>query len=131
MTVKKRKKDAPAAGPSLSEAEVEQRQILFRALFDLSPDAVVLIDPHNPNVIWPIIDCNATACLMHGYSREELIGHSIDILNVIPGTQVGRIAYLKQLRDKGSLKIEIHHRRKNGSVFPVDVTTSLIAIGER
>src|SRR5688500_4554896 len=106
MTVRKRKKDAPAAGPSLSQAEVEQRQILFRALFDLSPDAVLLIDPHDPSVIWPILDCNATACLMYGYRREELVGHSIDILNVTSGTQVGRIAYLKQLRDAGSLKIE-------------------------
>ena len=114
-----------------AEAEVEQSEILFRALFDRSPDAVVLIDPHDPTFSWPIIDCNAAACLMNGYSREELIGHSIDILNITSGTPAERIAYLKQLRDAGNLKIETHHRRKNGLVFPVDVSTSLIMIGER
>jgi two-component system, sensor histidine kinase and response regulator len=60
-----------------------------------------------------------------------LIGHSIDILNVTSGTEAERIAYLKQLRDAGNLKIETNHRRKNGLVFPVDVSTSLIMIGER
>ncbi len=114
-----------------AEAEVEQSEILFRALFDRSPDAVVLIDPHDPNVSWPIIDCNAAACLMNGYSREELVGHSIDILNVTSGTQAERIAYLEQLRDAGNLKLETHHRRKSGIVFPVDVSTSLIGVGAR
>ncbi|MBC7875797.1 MAG: response regulator [Anaerolineales bacterium] len=114
-----------------AEAEVEQSEILFRALFDRSPDAVVLIDPHDPKVSWPIIDCNEAACLMNDYSREELIGHSIDILNVTSGTQAERDAYLKKLRDAGNIKIETHHRRKDGFIFPVDVSTSLIMVGER
>jgi len=114
-----------------AEAELKRRQILFRALFDRSPDAVVVIDPHDPSNSWPIIDCNAAACQMSGYSREELIGYSIDVLNVAPSTQAERIAYLKQLRDAGNLKIETHHRRKNGIVFPIDVTTSIVAVGER
>jgi PAS domain S-box-containing protein len=54
---------------------------------------------------------------MNGYNREELIGQSIDILNVTSGTPAERIAYLKQLRDAGNLKVETHHRRKNGSTF--------------
>ncbi len=42
------------------EARLEKSETLFRALFDLSPDAVVVIDPHDPNVSWPIIDCNVS-----------------------------------------------------------------------
>jgi PAS domain S-box-containing protein len=114
-----------------AEAEVEQSEILFRALFDRSPDAVVLIDPHALNVSWPIIDCNIAACLMNGYSREELIGHSIDILNVTSGTQAERTAYLAQLREAGNFKIETQHRHKNGFVFSVDVSTSIITLRER
>jgi diguanylate cyclase (GGDEF)-like protein/PAS domain S-box-containing protein len=112
-------------------AEREKSEALFRTLFELSPDAVVLIDPHDPNVSWPIIDCNAVACLMNGYSRSEVIGQSIDILNMTPGAQAERIAYLGKLREAGVLKLEAHHRRKNGEVFPVEISTKLITIGER
>ncbi|MEO5888291.1 MAG: PAS domain S-box protein [Anaerolineales bacterium] len=114
-----------------AEAAVEQSETLFRGLFDLSPDAIVVIDPHDPNVVWPIIDGNMVACVMNGYQREELIGQSIDILNLTARTPDERRAYLDQLREAGHLKLETEHRRKSGGLFPVEVSTSLIRIGER
>ncbi len=108
-----------------------QEQDLLRTLLDLSPDAVIVIDPHDPNISWPIIDCNAAACLMNGFRREELIGHSIDVLNETEGTQEERDAYLKQLREAGTFKLETNHHRKDGTVFPVEISTTLIRIGER
>ena len=113
-----------------AEAKLEQSETLFRGLFDLSPDAVVVIDPHD-SVLWPIIDCNMAACVMNGYKRQELIGQSIDVLNLTSGTPEERTAYLDQLREAGNIKLETHHRRKNGEVFPVEVSTSLIQVGER
>src|SRR5215211_5346407 len=116
-----------------AEAALEQSEIMFRALFDLSPDAVVVIDPHDPSGLWPIVDCNMAACLMNGYRREELIGHSIDILYTNVSTDADRIAYMDKLRDAitWSLKVETHHRHKDGIIFPVEVSTSLIKVGER
>jgi PAS domain S-box-containing protein len=113
-----------------AETQLEESETLFRGLFDLSPDAVVVIDPHD-SVLWPIIDCNMAACVMNGYERDELIGQSIDILNLTTGTPEERTAYLDQLRQAGILKLETQHRRKNGEVFPVEVSTSLIKVGER
>jgi two-component system, sensor histidine kinase and response regulator len=113
------------------EAKLEQSETLFRGLFDLSPDAFVVIDPHAPNISWPIIDCNVAACLMNGYQRAELVGHSIDVLNTTEGTQEERIAYLDQLRAAGNFKLETEHRHRSGSVFPVEVSTSLITVGKR
>jgi diguanylate cyclase (GGDEF)-like protein/PAS domain S-box-containing protein len=112
-------------------AERKKNETLFRTLFELSPDAVVLLDPYDPTVSWPIIDCNAVACLMNGYQRSELVGQSIDILNVAPGTQAERMAYLEKLREAGVLKVEAHHRRKNGDIFPVEISTTVIMVGER
>ncbi len=109
----------------------QQSEILFRALFEASPDAVMLMDPQDPNVSWPIIDCNAAACVMNGYRQDELIGHSIDIVNITPGSPSERIAYLKQLREAGSLKLDTFHRHKNGTIFPIEVSTTLIKIGSR
>jgi diguanylate cyclase (GGDEF)-like protein/PAS domain S-box-containing protein len=114
-----------------AEAKLEESETLFRALFDLSPDAIILIDPHDPDVSWPIIDCNVAACLMNGYERAELIGHSIDILNLTPGPAEERLAYMKQLREAGNLNLEAYHRRKDGLIFPVEVSTTLISVGGR
>ena len=112
-------------------AELSESEARFRALFDLSPDAILVIDPYDPEVPWPIIDCNVAACLMNGYRREELIGQSIDLLNLAPGTPSQRIDYLKQLREAGHHKIEVQHRRKDGVVFSVEVSTTLITLGKR
>src|SRR5215208_3495046 len=106
--------------------ESEQR---FHQLFATSPDAILLIDPHDPTISWPIVDCNEAACQMNGYRRDELVGHSIDILNGTSGTLAERTAYLKQLREAGHFSLETYHRHKNGSVFPVEVSTTLLNVG--
>jgi len=112
-----------------AEATREQTETLFRALLDLLPDAVVVIDPNDADGRWPIIDCNEAAGQMNGYLREELIGQSIDILNTTSGTPAERIAYLKKLREAGHIQIETQHRHKGGLVFPVEVSTTLLMVG--
>ncbi len=114
-----------------AEITLEQTETLFRATLNLLPDAVVVIDPTDPDGLWPIIDCNEAACLMNGYRRDELIGHSIDILNVTSGTPAERSAYMQQLREAGSFHLETGHRHKDGSIFPVEVSTTLLTVGGR
>ncbi len=114
-----------------AEAAVEQSEALFRGLFDLSPDAIVVIDPHASDVSWPIIDCNNAAAVMNGYQREEMIGQSVDILNLTVGTLEERAAYLDGLRKASNINLETRHRHKNGEVFPVEVSTAIIKIGDR
>ena len=48
---------------SLSESELR-----FRLLFDASPEAIFLLDPHDPETNWRIVDCNQAACRMNGGS---------------------------------------------------------------
>ena len=111
---------------SLSDSEAR-----FRLLFEASPDAILLIDPYDHNTSWPIVDCNEAACTMNGYTREELIGQSIDILNASPGSFTEREAYLEVLRKQGILHKEGIHRHKAGYLFPIEVSTSLIAFAGR
>ncbi len=112
-----------------AETTLEQTETLFQALLDLLPDAIVVIDPDDPEGKWPILNCNEAACQMNGYRREELIGHSIDVLNGTTGTPAERAAYMQQLRDAGNLKYETYHHHKNGSDFPVEVSTTLLNVG--
>ena len=103
----------------------------FRQLFAVSPDAMFLIDPDDPNISWPIVDCNEAACRMNGYTRQELIGTSIDIFNVSDGSRAERAEYFARLCREGTILIETHHRHKDGHAFPIEVSTSLVSIAGR
>lgn len=113
-----------------AQREAEER---FRAVFDHCPDAILLLDPETRG----ILDCNPAACVMNGYTRDELIGQNISLINVYP--ESGDLAemiqqagdYLALLRQHPYIKYEAQHRRKDGSVFPVEVLTLLVRIGER
>ena len=130
--------DVPMAG-SLAEitdrkrfeAVIRESEQQFRQLFEASPDAFVLIDPHDVTESWPVVDCNTAACRMNGFSREEIVGKSIDALNGTTGTPDERAAYLDRLRREGVISLEAYHRHKDGRVFPVEVSTSLVTFGGR
>jgi PAS domain S-box-containing protein len=100
----------------------------FRTLFEASPDAILLLDPSDN---WSIVDCNTSTCQMNGYHREELIGQCIDILNITPGRPEEREEYLQKIRGQGILRYETSHRRKDGSLITVEVSTTLIQFGKR
>ena len=111
-----------------AEESLEESNAKFRALFESSPDAIMLIDPREN---WPILDCNEIACRMNGYTRDELVGQSIDILNLTQGTPTERAEYLEKLSLGGVLRLETKHRRKDGTEFSIETSTSLITLGGR
>lgn len=116
-----------AAQTELAErAQAEER---FRTLFAASPDAILVLDPNQPE--WPIVDCNQVTCEMNGYTREELIGASIDLLNVTRGNPAERAAYLEEIRRVGVLRVEAEHRHKDGHLFTIETSTSLFQVGDR
>jgi PAS domain S-box-containing protein len=111
-----------------AEEELRESNSRFQSLFESSPDAILLIDPRDR---WLILDCNIAACRMNGYTRDELIGQSVDLLNLTAGDPTEREEYLERIRESGVLRLETIHRRKNGDVFPVEVSTSLVTLGGR
>ena len=112
-----------------AELALRESEELFRGLFNVSPNAINLIDPHHPIISWPIVDCNEATCQMNGYSREELIGHSIDVINPIEGKQEERADFYNNLKQQGVNQHEVVHRHKDGHLFPVEVSTSLVILG--
>jgi PAS domain S-box-containing protein len=102
------------------------------ALWEKSPLSILLFDPHDPHIRVKIVDCNPTACEMHGYTKEELVGQCVDIIEAVPWTAQldprDWIAdYRVKLRSGGFSK----HRRKDGTVFDIEYFTSLIVVNGR
>lgn len=113
----------------LALRESEQR---YRMLFDLSPYAILLIEPRPDDTFWPIVECNQTACDMNGYTRDELIGQSLDIIHPTVATLEERQeTYRKFINGERMTGIEYLHQRKDGAIFPVETNGHLITFGNR
>ena len=113
------------------EQALRESEARFRQLFERSPDGIFLIDPLHPSGTWPIVDCNAAAARMHGYTREEIIGQSIHMFSPDPATPNPRQEHYAQLQRAGVLQAEDLHRRKDGSLLHIAYSTSLITLGGR
>ncbi len=98
-------------------------------LFDLIPDAILVSDSKGQ-----IVRINSQAEAMFGYSREELLGQSIDLLvpERLRGSHVGhRTHYYSEprMRPMGSSS-NLSARHKDGSEIPVDINLSAVTEDE-
>jgi PAS domain S-box-containing protein len=88
---------------------------IVRFALDRSADAVYLIadDAH-------FIYVNESACRSLGYTSDELLNMSV--IDIDPGVDTEKWRELwDEVQEQGSINIEMVHRRKDGSEFPVEV----------
>ena len=102
----------------------------LRAIWDQAPLSLMLFDPLDPQVRVKIVDCNPRACAMHGYTREELIGQSVDILEATPWT-ANMPNWVDQFRQQQRCEGESQHKHKNGTLFWIEYFTSMVIIDGR
>ena len=108
------------------EAEEQSRlERRFRQLLEAAPDAIVEVSADGRIVLM-----NRVAEEMFGYVRDELLGESVDLL--VPDAirhehYRHRDRYLEHPRTRpmGS-GLELHARRRDGSLFPVEISLSPI-----
>ena len=99
---------------------------LFRALIDQSNDAVEVLDP----VTLRFLDVNEKACTDLGYTREELLSMTVfDVnLNLDEAEHEKAVA---NARDAGYAIMQVIHRRKDGSTFPVEISLKCVQMERR
>jgi PAS domain S-box-containing protein len=96
---------------------------LFRALMDQSNDAIRVVDPETRR----FVDANEKACSELGYTREEML--TLGVFDIDPTVDDAFIAKAREeLRRSGSLVIESVHRRKDGVIFPVEVSMKRVEL---
>jgi len=88
------------------------------------------IDVHFDGAYWhdaegKIVYVNDTGARALGRTKEELIGKPLSAAN--PLADSARLAHVwKTLREKKHYSVESTHRRKDGTEFPVEITTSYV-----
>jgi PAS domain S-box-containing protein len=119
-----------AAKRQAAEEAVRQSRTMFETLYEQSPDAIIVVDE-----IGKIDRVNAPAEALFGFSRERMLGQSIEILlperlrNVHPAHRAG---YMKEAttRPMGT-GLQLSALRADGSEFPVDILLSPTNIDRR
>ena len=98
-----------------AEGALRASEERFRTLVDHATDAFGLVDDRGI-----IIDVNREACESRGYRREEMIGMSVS--EVDPDVDLDVIQKRFEAGEE-VLTFESRNRRKDGTVFPVEVRT--------
>jgi PAS domain S-box-containing protein len=107
-----------------AEQALRDSEERFRRLFEHAGDAFFVV-----NVDGKFVDVNQEACRGLGYTREELLTKAVKDLN--ENWTAERIGDLMQRLLLGEpVKFEATHRRKDGSIFPVEIQAALLEVGE-
>jgi len=105
--------------------EREQRLTLasrYATLIEKALDIVLLID-----LVGRIVEANAAAVAAYGWSVEELRGMSIRDL-CLPGTLAKLERHWQSAVGQEGILFETAHRRRDGSLFPVEISARTIEI---
>jgi PAS domain S-box-containing protein len=107
-------------------AELRESEQRFRTFVDHAADALFVLDLEQGT----LLDVNREACESLGYTREELIGETTAAFDV--DVDQATMESILERAAKGETVFDTHsHRRKDGSVFPVEVHTSIVWYGGR
>jgi len=87
----------------------------YRKLFELESDALFLMDVENGNVL----DANIAFIKLYGYTKEEILS----MKNVDFSAEPDKT--MKSLQDLEELIPLRYHKKKNGTVFPVEITANI------
>ncbi|MEI8157301.1 MAG: ATP-binding protein [Burkholderiales bacterium] len=73
-----------------------------------------------------LIDVNATYCRLSGYAREELLGMQIPDLEAAESHTETQL-HIRRLIETGREQFETRHRRKDASVWEVEVSVTFLS----
>src|SRR5215471_7736979 len=108
-----------------ADDELRASEARFRTFVDHAMDGFFLFDEHQA-----LLDVNRQACESLGYSREELIGmRPRDFEPALDQASLARIG--ERIKAGETVTFETLHRRKDGTVFPVEVRARQFPLGAR
>jgi len=110
--------------------KIGHSDVFFRNLLESAPDAMIIVDRGGLMAL-----VNAQAMRMFGYSRDEMLGMSIDLL--LPAeARKQHVSHRNSYLDEPSLRpmgqdLDLVGLRKDGSEFPVEISLSPVETGNR
>jgi PAS domain S-box-containing protein len=109
---------------------LRQSEEKFRDIFDLINDGILIneIDPEGR--LGKFVDVNSVACRMLQYTREDLLAHGpLDFVTGYHSRSFDEI--LGELTSNGHAIFEIEHRRKDGTIIPIELNVHVVSLQGR
>lgn len=109
----------------VAEKKIKASEKRWRSLIEQAADEIILL-----NFDGQIMDVNLAATNMLGYTREEIIGSNVTLLD--HKYELNQLhSYWQKLNSKNpSLKLESVQQRKDKTTFPVEIHFSLIDLSD-
>ena len=97
--------------------DLQERERLFRTIFDRSPDAIFIEDLQGN-----VLDANPAACRLHGLVHDQLVG--MNVWALVPPEYRSTVARPDQLVDG---EVEGYSLHSSGRSIPVSIRSSSIS----
>lgn len=109
---------------------LELNEARWQAVLDTARDAIISIDAHGRITLF-----NQAAAATFGYTAEEVVGLNVSVLMASPYREE-HDRYIRHYQDTGIARAigrirEVEARRKNGEVFPVELSVSEARVGDQ
>ncbi len=101
---------------------LEKSELWMRCIFNSLQESVLVVTPDRE-----LLDVNKAAKKMFGYSKDELIGLSAEVLHVDRAHYLEFVRRIKEAFDVGKVaSFEFELKRRNGEIFPTEQEVSLL-----
>jgi len=110
--------------------EVEESQKRYQLLFESAGDAIFIIEAEGDNM-GNIVEANLAAAEMHGYTNDEML--KLNLIRDLDAPDASEEApeRVKQMLNGEWITAEIHHVKKDGTIFPVELSAGLLEYQEK
>ncbi len=109
------------------EEALRESEMSYRTLFNRAGDAILILDAEGENA-GNIIAANKAAAELHGYTVDELLTLKITDLDDPEAAKETPERIRRSLSGEW-IKEEIAHRKKDGTVIPVEISGGMIEFG--
>lgn len=109
----------------LAEAALRESEEFWRTIIETAPDAIFLMDE-----TYNVLQSNVAAEKIYGYGRGELLTKSLYDLRS-PETRDEIVTQMQEALVRNGARWETTHCRKDGSAFPVEVSTKPFVVAGR
>jgi len=99
----------------------------FRSIFENANDGIMIADAETKRHI----EANKAICSMLGYTRNEIVGLSMDDVHPQEDLPAIQSLFEKQLRGEISLAPKIPMLRKDGSIFYADINATHVTLSQK
>ncbi|HJX52036.1 MAG TPA: PAS domain S-box protein, partial [Polyangia bacterium] len=105
-----------------SEHAARRSERHYRTLFETVTDGIFLVSRDEK-----VVEVNRAACRQLGYTREELLG--MPLSQIVPREALDHLAEVqREVVSKGFVRVDASHRRKDGTIYPVELTVSMTEV---